>query len=349
VLELVPDAIVLSDREGRIVHANGAAEALFGYAPGSLSGRPVETLVPTRYVITYVEERERYFGDPNRPRVETGIEVCCRRRDGSEFPADVSLASIDRPDPLFVVSIRDASVRVEADRARRLRVEVDDEREIAARRVEGLGQLAGGIAHDFNNLLTVVLESASLAQERARDPDVRGLLEEIRVAVGHGIDLTTQLLAFGRPDAARERAADLGAVIAGVETLLRRAIGRGRELDVRVEPGLPLIAAARGQVEQVLLNLVINARDAMPEGGRIAIEARAEGGDALLAVRDQGAGMPADVASRALDPFFSTKAEGTGLGLATVHGIVKRAGGRIDLDSAPGAGTTVTVRFPVAS
>ena len=339
-LELVPEAVVVSSREGRIVHANRAAAELFGYGESELPGSPVETLVPTRYVTAHVAERHAYFEDPNRRPVETGIELRCRRRDGGEFPAEISIAPFEAEgESLLVVAVRDVGHLVGAS----------DEREVEAKRVAGIGQLAGGIAHDFNNLLTVVQESASLALGRARDPELRGLLEEIRRAVQHGVELTDQLLAFGRPGAAEETAADLNSVIGGIEGLLRRLIGAGRELEISPDDSLPPVAATPGQLEQVLLNLVINARDAMPRGGRISIATRRTRNEAMLAVRDEGEGMPAEVVARAVDPFFSTKPQGTGLGLATVDGIVRRAGGRIDFDSAPGGGTTVTVRLPIAA
>jgi PAS domain S-box-containing protein len=350
-LELVPDAIVLADRRGQILHANAMAGELFGFGPGELAGKPVETLIPTRLLTLHVAHRERYYQEPRRRPMGIGLELHGRRRDGTEFPAEISLAPIETPeDTLVVAAVRDLTERVEAERRRReLEAEADGAREQSARRLEAIGELAGGIAHDFNNLLTVIGENARFALEDA-DPAAREYLEEIVRAADHGADLTGQLLVFSRHGDAELGPVDVNEVVSGVKRLLSRTIGGAVELDVRTAPGLPPVCAARGQVEQILLNLAINARDAMAGGGHLAIATSRLDGYAEIAVADDGCGMSTEVAERAFEPFFTTKpqGQGTGLGLATVNGIVRRLGGHVALTSELGRGTRVQVHLPFA-
>jgi signal transduction histidine kinase/CheY-like chemotaxis protein len=231
-----------------------------------------------------------------------------------------------------------------------------------SQKLDGLGRLAGGIAHDFNNLLTVVLGCAEVLREDLRAGTVRAEdVDEIRAAGERARDLTAQLLAFARRQVITPEPLDLNEVLRGTEKLLRRVLGE----DVRLEPSLSAevwpVRADRGQLEQVVLNLSVNARDAMPTGGRLAIETAnvtvGAGGTAQgippgdwvrLTVRDTGHGMTPEVRAHLFEPFFTTKpkGQGTGLGLATVYGIVKQSGGHVDVDSAEGAGTAVHVYLP---
>jgi PAS domain S-box-containing protein len=340
-LELVPDAIVLVERYGEILHTNALADELFGYEPGALVGKPVETLIPTHLMGNHVSHRERFFSEPRRRPMGIGLELHGRRRGGAEFPAEISLAPIETPNGTMVAAaVRDLTERVEGERRRHE----------AARRMESLGELAGGVAHDFNNLLTVIGENARFALEGSTDPVARESLAEIQRASERGAELAAQLLVFGRPGPAGVAPVDLNAAIADVERLLSRTLGGGIVLGVRPAPGLPPVGATRGQVDQILLNLAINARDAMPEGGRLEIATEAAEDHARLTVTDEGTGMPPEVAERAFEPFFSTKPEGrgSGLGLATVNGIVRRIGGRVSLRTEPGRGTIVIVRLPYA-
>jgi signal transduction histidine kinase len=264
-----------------------------------------------------------------------------RGRDGPEYPAEIRLAPTEAPTGTMVAAaVRDLTERVEGERRR-------DE---AARRMESLGELAGGVAHDFNNLLTVIGENARFALEGSADPVARESLEEIQRASERGAELAAQLLVFGRPGPAGIAPTDLNSAIADVERLLSRTLGGGISLEVRLDPALAPVGAARGQIDQILLNLAINARDAMPGGGRLEIATEAAAGHARLTVTDEGTGMPPEVAERAFEPFFSTKpqGQGTGLGLATVNGIVRRIGGRVSLRTEPGRGTIVIVQVPYA-
>ena len=229
-----------------------------------------------------------------------------------------------------------------------------------AQRLDSIGKLAGGIAHDFNNLLSVILNYADFASEETESATARSEIEEIKRAAERAAELTRQLLLFSRKDATSEEVVDPGAVVRGLETILRRTLGEHVGVEIKLAPAPWPVQIAGSLLEQVLLNLVLNSRDAMPEGGEITIEVAnvpasrpqgagsAEGPHVRLSVIDDGTGMEQEVAERAFEPFFTTKGEGegTGLGLATAYGIVQRAGGKIELESTPGVGTAVHVQVP---
>jgi len=238
---------------------------------------------------------------------------------------------------------------------------------LQAQKMESVGRLAGGVAHDFNNILTAILSYAELSLMRisANDP-LREYLESIRTASEKAAGLTHQLLAFSRRQVLEMKVMDLNAVVTGMADMLKRLIGEDVLLELRTGASASTIRADQGQIEQVLMNLAVNARDAMPSGGRLLIEtADAAPENALLkaqgfaepgayttlSVTDSGAGMSAEVRERIFEPFFTTKelGRGTGLGLATTYGIVKQHGGHFTVDSEPGKGTTFRVFFPVAS
>ena len=245
-----------------------------------------------------------------------------------------------------------------------------------AQRLESLGQLAGGVAHDFNNLLAVILNYVSFVSEElaaATGPDPARHLEtasadlaQVKMAAERAARLTRQLLAFARREVVRPQVLDLDKVITAVEEMLRRTLGEHVELVTSLAGSLWPVLADPGQLEQVLVNLAVNARDAMPTGGTLTIDTSniivdaetvaggskaREGRNVRLRVSDTGTGMTADVAERVFEPFFTTKAEGagTGLGLATVYGILSQAEGHIRIYSEPGAGTTFTIMLPVTA
>jgi two-component system, cell cycle sensor histidine kinase and response regulator CckA len=263
---------------------------------------------------------------------------------------------------VFIVAMgRRIDVRLRTKEQARLEREAERLRERLARsqRLESVGQLAGGVAHDFNNLLAVILNYASFVIDDldAGDPRREDVVE-IRRAAERARDLTHQLLVFSRRDSSLPEVIDVGQALSSAENLLRRTIGAHIELDVDVARGLWKTKLGAGQLEQVLVNLAVNSRDAMEQGGVLSVKARnvhvhersglEPGPYVRLVVRDTGSGMPPDVAARAFDPFFTTKppGKGTGLGLATVYGIATQSGGSVELDSREGAGTAVTLHLP---
>jgi PAS domain S-box-containing protein len=232
-----------------------------------------------------------------------------------------------------------------------------------SQRLDSIGQLAAGVAHDFNNILGVVTGYAELLRKRLTDERLCRYADDILKAADRAASLTRQLLAFSRKQVLAPRILDLNAVVGDMEKMLRRVIGEDVQLITVLSKEAPRVLADPGQVEQVLMNLAVNARDAMPRGGRLIIETGArrfesedeerrsealEGLYAMLSVIDTGVGMPPEVQARIFEPFFTTKSasKGTGLGLATVHGIVKQSGGNIFVHSEPGRGTTFKVYLP---
>jgi PAS domain S-box-containing protein len=233
-----------------------------------------------------------------------------------------------------------------------------------AQKMEAVGRLAGGVAHDFNNLLTTILGYGEIAAEELRDHPARGHLEEIQRAGERAAELTRQLLAFGRQQVLQTRPLDLNVVVEGLLRMLERLIGANVRIVTRLDPRVGTVRADAGQLEQVIVNLAINARDAMPGGGELRIETgevvfdRATlrgnvlvpaGSFALLSVTDDGVGLDAETRSRVFEPFFTTKelGKGTGLGLATVYGIVKQSGGLVFVDSEPGRGASFQIYLPL--
>jgi PAS domain S-box-containing protein len=368
-LELVPDAIVLVASSGRILSVNGQAEKLFGYARRELLGERVEVLVPRGFAAAHAEHVSGYFEDPRPRPVGAGLTLSGRRKDGSEFPADISLSAIGTAGgTLAAAAVRDLTERIEAEQERRaLEAEAREARTRREHRLESIGELAGGIAHDFNNLLAVILNNAELALHTAdRRAGVSEELEEIHAAAEHGAKLTRQLLIFSRRQVIRREPVDLNSVVSGMDRLLHGSIGEHIQLEIKLAKSLPPVLADASQVEQVILNLAINARDAMQSGGRLGIEtsvvelderytrtrpSATPGEYVRLTVADNGPGMPPEVVERAFEPFFTTKprGEGTGLGLSTVYGIVKQCEGEVNIYSEEGSGTVVRVHLPVAS
>jgi hypothetical protein len=306
-----------------------------------------------------------------------GKELTGRRRDGSTFPAEISLSAIDTDQGLLVTAaVRDVTERLDAQLEReRLKTQAERdrmERQLQqSQRLESLGQLAGGVAHDFNNLLGVITNYAAFVAEELKKPPEESSgetaladIEQIQLAAERATRLTHQLLAFARREVVQPRVLNLNEIVVSVLKLLRRTLGEHVELVTNLEPCLELVLADPGHIEQILVNLAVNARDAMTGGGRLTLETGnvdvdeayaavhadlAVGRYTALKVSDNGSGMPPEVADRAFEPFFTTKpkGEGSGLGLATIYGIVAQAGGNVRIYSEPGLGTTITVLLPV--
>jgi PAS domain S-box-containing protein len=376
--DTAPDAMIAVAADGSIAMANARALRLFGYE--ELIGLPVEMLIPEEARAALNTERRAYFADPRSGPTEAEFKLHGLRRDGRQFPAEITLAGLpvgDRSGILVTAAIRDVSDRLalEAERER-LRAAAEKERVERrlqqSQRLESLGQLVGGVAHDFNNLLNVIQGYADEAAEQVQSlvqadagfaPDLLDDIEQVRAAAQQAIRLTRQLLTFARAEVIRPEVLDLNEAVHGAGQLLRRTLGEHIELAIVTEPGLWRVKADRSQLEQVLVNLAVNARDAMPGGGRLAIDtANTEVDDAYatgragltpgryarLRVSDSGTGMDRATVERVFEPFFSTKPKGrgTGLGLATVYGVVTGAGGSIDVYSELGLGTTISVLLP---
>ena len=351
-LQAAPDAILVVD-DSRIVLVNDRAEQLYGWPKSELIGQSFEVLL-TDEAREVVAERRRLMRESAPGSIGT-VLTTARRKDGSEFPVESSTTIIETPQGrLAVAVVRDITERVRADREReRLLAEAQAHR---SQRLESLGQLAGGIAHDFNNMLGVILNYASFVIEEAEsaEPDVTMIAADAQQVVRagkRGTDLTHQLLAFARREVVRPEPVDLNALVVGVQELLRRTLGEHITLIFRPGPELPTVTCDPSQMEQLLVNLALNARDAMPSGGNLVIDTGLLDGRVRLRVSDSGRGMPPDVLERAFEPFFTTKGsgEGTGLGLATVYGIVTQAGGDVSITSEVGLGTTVTVVLPAGA
>jgi PAS domain S-box-containing protein len=356
VTESARDGIVSTNGEGAITFWNRSAGLIFGCAEDEALGTPLTGFIVESDRGTY-REALTVASNESGPIVGRSIELTAVKKNGTRFPAELSLSAWRRADVTSVtVVVRDASERKGAEEVLRQR-----EKELRhAQKMEAIGLLAGGVAHDFNNLLTVIQGYGELLRESLADDDARrDDVAEVLKASGRAAALTRQLLAFSRRQVLAPQVLALDQIVAGTEKMLRRLIGEDIELSSASEAPLGCVRADPGQIEQVLVNLVVNARDAMPDGGKLHIglaNVELEGAASRLQpgsyvridVSDTGCGMPPDVASRIFEPFFTTKGEGkgTGLGLATVYGIVQQSGGSVEVASETGRGTTFRIHLP---
>jgi len=336
-----PDGILVLGSDAELITSNPAADRILGHPLAADRGRTIGAILADAGVANAEDAlRQRPEGPADAVRL-------VRRVEGA--PA-VHIEVVQQPlaEGRLQLILRDASSRVVAEAAQR-----EAEQRLAhAQRLEAVGQLAGGIAHDFNNLLMVIGGNAEQLQEE-RDPDERStLLDEILGAQERGALLTHQLLAFARRDVVDPIVLDLGIMVGGLHRLLQRVAGEGVHVQC-VATGDCRVRADVAQLEQVLVNLVANARDAMPGGGVCTVEVSGPtpptaGAMVRLSVADTGVGMDAETAARVWEPFFTTKprGRGTGLGLSTVHGIITHTGGSVAIDSTPGAGARVLISLP---
>jgi PAS domain S-box-containing protein len=350
-LEQTAESILVTTTDGIVVFVNAALERISGYSRSDIVGRTPRIMRGGRHDASFYEDMWRRL---RSGEAWQGVLVN-RRADGALYEIEATISPVRDPSgqiAYFVEVARDAT----------------HERELEAQlrqiqKMDAIGRLAGGIAHDFNNIVTVIGGYAELLEGSIEDEGMRADLAQVQAAARRAASLTRQLLAFSRHQMLQARVIDLREVVAGLEPMLRRLIGEDVELRIELSPEPAVALADPNQLGQVLMNLVVNARDAMPTGGQVTITAAPvtlddafvqghlgarPGRHAMIAVEDNGVGMDEATRSRVFEPFFTTKdpGKGTGLGLATVYGIVKQSGGNVWVESAPGAGTTILVHLP---
>jgi PAS domain S-box-containing protein len=351
------DAIVTIGPHGTIQSVNRATETMFGYQAEELLGENVKSLMPSPYRDEHDGYMERYRRTGEKRIIGIGREVEGRRKDGTVFPVDLAVSEVRiGEERLFMGTIRDLTDR-----------KLLEQSLLQSQKMEAIGRLAGGVAHDFNTLLGTITGYAEMLSNAVagETSGIRRYAERIHQAASRGADLTRQLLAFSRRQEVRPRLVDLESLTVETADMIRRLIGEDIRFEHGVQEDLGPVAIDPGQLQQVLLNLAVNAADAMPRGGRLAIhwsrveiarEIPTEGGTlppgryAMLEVGDTGTGMDEGTRNRIFEPFFTTKdqGKGTGLGLSTVFGIVRQWRGGITVSSHPGAGTTFRIHFPEA-
>jgi PAS domain S-box-containing protein len=356
-IENSTDVIFILDKMGIIKYTSPSSSKVLGYPPEELlEGRGLRYIHPddassVRGVIQRVTDE---------PSTTLGMEFRFRHRDGSWRMMEGFARNLLHVPSIqgIVVNVRD----ITEQRAAEQEIDSLQEQFRQSQKMEAIGRLAGGIAHDFNNLLSIIqgYSDLSLLSLEQGDP-LRENIEQIQRASRKAADLTRKLLAFSRRQVMEMRVLDLNLLLKNLEKMLRRLIGEDIELSILQGEGLGRVKADPGQLEQVILNLVVNARDAMPSGGKLTIEtanvkldeayARAhiavKSGDyVLLSISDTGEGMTPEIRERIFEPFFTTKQKGTGLGLSTVYGIVKQSGGNIWVYSEPGRGTSFKIYLP---
>jgi PAS domain S-box-containing protein len=355
ILDTVPEAMIVMDESGTVTSFSAAAEQLFGYRGEDVLGRNVKMLMPAPYRQEHDGYIGRYLSTGEARIIGYGRVVKGLTKDGAVFSMELAVGEAQADDQrIFTGFIRDLTARQKMEEELR-----------QSQKMEAVGQLTGGVAHDFNNLLTVISGNIEMLEGTLTDPRQRELLSEAQGAVEDGAKLTAQLLAFGRRQPLNPSPTEVGPLVANFGELLRRTLGESIELNIVIRGSTHCAVVDAPQLKNALLNLVINARDAMPRGGQLTIEvsharldadyaqmypeARA-GRYVLIAVTDTGMGMSEDVRGRAFEPFFTTKSTGagTGLGLSMVYGFVKQSGGNIQLYSEVDRGTSVGVFLPLA-
>jgi PAS domain S-box-containing protein len=354
-LSAAVDGIIITNADGIMLRVNAAAGALFGYPSEQMVGEHIRMLMPEDMREPHEGYVERYLESRTAHVIGKGREVEAMRHDGSLFPVHIALgeAQVDGK-TVFVAMMHDLTHRKAAEEA-------------AARsqRMDAIGRMTGGIAHDFNNLLTVVIGNLELLDLEHMPKNADQIIADALAAAELGADLTSRLVMFARKRPLRLELIDLNAGLASAVSLLRHTISAQCQLDLAMDDNLWPVQADPTQLQTAIFNLVLNAQDAMPEGGRIFLETSnvriddtylaqeigvAAGRYVRLSVSDTGEGMTDEQRTLALEPFYTTKAagDGTGLGLSMVYGFTKQAGGHVALYSEPGQGTTVSLYFPAA-
>jgi PAS domain S-box-containing protein len=344
VIDTAPVAIYTADADGRVLTWSRSAERIFGYAPEEALGHypPYVMEADLPDYLTAVDALRTGQPQVNRER---------RRRKKNGDLIDVVI---------WATPLEDAGGRIVgaihalADDTER---KVLQTQLVQSQRMEAMGRLASFVAHDFNNMLTAIIGFSDLLSADVRDPRLASYTQEVQRAAERASALTAQLLAFSRRRPSEPSITDLNTVVVQIEKMLRRIIGEDIRLETRLDPSLPPVKIDPGQVDQIILNLAVNARDAMPEGGSLRIETATIGDHGphsrcvRLSVTDTGTGMDSETIGRIFEPFFTTKSEGkgSGLGLSIVRGVVRQSGGDIEVSSQPGHGSTFSIYLPLAA
>jgi PAS domain S-box-containing protein len=356
-MEAAPDGMVVVNKDGDIVLLNARAEKQFGYRRDELIGQRVTNIIPVGFAERLIADALRTTAEALAQQIGTGIELNGRRRDGTEFPIEIMLSPLESPEGILVTAaIRDISERKQL--ARQLH---------QSQKMEAVGQLTGGIAHDFNNLLGVITGNLDLLDRLvANNPAAIKRVQTAQKAAGRGADITRRLLVFSSNEELKPSIVKLGDSIQNMIELAGHGLGPNIKITTHIDDSVPPIFIDPAGLESALLNLVVNARDAMPKGGSILIASHSQtldeshpavhAGDlkpghyVCIAVTDSGQGMSRQTMERIFEPFFTTKPrdKGTGLGLAMVYGFVKQSGGTVRVYSELDHGTTVSFYLPLS-
>jgi PAS domain S-box-containing protein len=386
IVSIAADAIITVDSDYRITLFNEGAEIVFGYRPAEVLGRPLNILLPERLRAAHNQHVTQFVeGAVTSRRMGERRPIFGLHRDGHEFPAEASISRVETGQGrILTVVLRDITERQAsrlalektneilearvAARTQELEAEMRRRQDaqsalVQAQRLEAVGQLTGGVAHDFNNLLTIITGNLELLAERNTDPEAAALVARAASAAEMGARLTSRLLTFARRRKLAPSILDLSVQVVGLSELLNRTLGEEIQLTTHLATDLWSTRADPSEVENTVVNLAINARDAMPKGGRLVIETTnvvLDGGESgfgdpirpgeyvRLTMSDTGTGMSQETLKKVFEPFFTTKepGRGTGLGLSTVYGFARQSGGHVTIYSEIGRGTTVRLYLP---
>ncbi|MEX2146867.1 MAG: PAS domain S-box protein [Candidatus Rokuibacteriota bacterium] len=346
-IESAAEGILIVDDGGHIVVANIVIEKMFGYAQGELLGQRMELLLPERLRERHVGHRAAYAAEPRVRSMGRGLDLAGRRRDGTEFPVEISLSYVRTPHGVQVMAfVTDITERLVRERTAR-----------QSEKLAALGALSASLAHELNNPLTIIGSRIELmlleGEDEPLSPTVREDLAVIHRQVQRVGRLAQGLLSYARPADSQRLPVDLNSIVAEIVLLAEKQLVKdGVRISVSLDPTLPRVLGHAGALEQVLLNIVTNAQQAIEGPGEVRIATRLAAGrvrGVQLVVADTGRGIPADVLAKIFDPFFTTRSSGTGLGLSITNRIVQDHDGTIDIRSAPGEGTEFTLSFPAAA
>jgi hypothetical protein len=315
---------------------------MFGYAREELVGATLEILIPARLRELHAQHRREFFDEPRTRPMGRGLDLTGRRKDGGEFPVEISLSYVQTADGVQALGfISDITERLAAERAAR-----------QADRLAAVGRLAAGVAHEVNNPIGIIASRIELmlleAQEHRLPPAVVADLEVLHRHAIRVAGITQKLLSFARDVPREHTTVDLNAVVREALLLLERDGHDGVRIRTALAEPPPMVSGDGGALQQVVLNIVTNSRQAVGERGEITVTTRRDDGHVRVVVHDTGPGIPSDVLPKIFDPFFTTKSDGTGLGLSITYGIIRDHHGNVDVQSRPGEGTTFTLVFPAA-